>query len=120
MSAYGFDQDQQDAAKVEAKEILIERAKIRSMIPYSDLASAITEINIEAHDARLFHLLGQISQEEDAIGHGMLTVIVVHKNGDMEPGPGFFELAKELGRDTSDSLVCWVNELHKVHSYWSN
>ncbi len=50
---------------------------------------------------------------------GMLTVIVVHRDGDMEPGPGFFELARELGRDTSDILRCWIEELKKVHKVWS-
>jgi hypothetical protein len=35
-------------------------------------------------------MLGEISQEEDEAGHGMLSVIVVHKYGDMQPGPGFF------------------------------
>ena len=49
----------------------------------------------------------------------MLTVIVVHKVGDMQPGPGFFELAKSLGRDTRDPLKCWVDELHHVHAVWS-
>ena len=38
-----------------------------------------------------------------AAGRGMLSVIVVHKQGDMQPGPGFFELAQRLGRDTSDT-----------------
>ena len=49
----------------------------------------------------------------------MLSVIVVHKSGDMQPGPGFFELAKKLGRNTSDILQCWVSELKKVHAHWS-
>jgi hypothetical protein len=49
----------------------------------------------------------------------MLSVVVVHKVGDMQPGPGFFEFAKELGRDTRNILERWVNELHKVHSVWS-
>ena len=48
----------------------------------------------------------------------MLTVIVVHKEGDMQPGPGFFELARELGRDTGDVLKCWVDEVRKVHAAW--
>jgi hypothetical protein len=49
----------------------------------------------------------------------MLSVIVVHKVGDMQPGRGFFELATQLGRDTSDVVVCWVNELKKVYAHWS-
>ena len=77
----------------ETTEILVARAKLRGMIPYSDLAKKITAIHIEAHDPRLFKLLGEISTNEDAQGRGMLSVIVVHKQGDMQPGPGFFELA---------------------------
>ncbi len=45
----------------------------------------------------------------------MLTVLVVHKHGDMEPGRGFYELAHSLGRDTSDLQKCWIEELHRVH-----
>lgn len=108
-----------ESAKAEATAIMIERAKVRGMIAYSDLVSRIRSLPMQAHDPRLFHLLGQISSEEDAAGRGMLTVIVVHKNGDMQPGPGFFELAGELGRDTSDILKCWVDELHRVHAIWS-
>jgi len=107
------------AAKEEARAIMIDRAKVRGMIPYSDLAAQIQAVRFKAHDPRFFHFLGELSSEEDAAGRGMLTVIVVHKAGDMQPGPGFFELAKMLGRDTTDILKCWVEELRKVHAYWS-
>ena len=116
---HGFAQSDWDAAKEEARAIMIERAKVRGMIAYSDLVKRIKSITIEAHDPRLFHMLGEISSEEDAAGRGMLTVLVVHKVGDMQPGPGFFELAKRLGRNTSNLLKCWVDELHKVHAIWS-
>lgn len=116
---HGFAQSDWDAAKEEARTIMIERAKLRGMIPYSQLVRQIKSIKIEAHDPRLFHMLGEISSEEDAAGRGMLTVLVVHKVGDMQPGPGFFELAKLLGRNTSNILKCWVDELHKVHAIWS-
>jgi molybdopterin synthase catalytic subunit len=109
---------QREAAKAEAKAILIERAKVLGMIAYSDLVSKIRALAFKAHDPRLFHLLGEISSEEEAAGRGMLSVIVVHKQGDMQPGPGFFELAKSLGRDTGDILKCWVDELHRVHAVW--
>lgn len=116
---HGFTQTEWDAGKAEARNLLIERAKLRGMIPYSDLATKIKSIRVEAHDQRLFHLLGEISSEEDAAGRGMLSVIVVHKTGDMQPGPGFFDLAKRLGRNTSDLLKCWVDELRRVHAVWS-
>jgi hypothetical protein len=120
VATYGFSQADWDAAKQEARSLLIARAKLRGMIPYSDLAKGITAISLDPHDQRLFHLLGEISSEEDAGGRGMLSVIVVHKFGDMQPGPGFFELAKKLGRDASDILRCWVDELRKVHAVWSH
>ena len=50
----------------------------------------------------------------------MLTAIVVHKSGDMQPGPGFFELAKSLGKNVKDPLACWVAEFNKVHDYWAS
>ena len=98
---------------------MIDRAKVRGMIPYSDLVKQSTSIKMDAYDTRLFHMLGEISSEEDAAGRGMLTVVVVHKHGDMQPGPGFFELAKRFGRETKDVMKCWVDELHKVHAVWS-
>jgi molybdopterin synthase catalytic subunit len=119
LTNHGFTSKEWISAKCEARDILAARAKLRGMIPYSDLAAKITSIRLEAHDQRLFHLLGELSEEEDACGRGMLSVIVVHKSGDMQPGPGFFELAKRLGRDTSDILNCWIKELKKVHAYWS-
>jgi hypothetical protein len=59
-------------------------------------------------------MLGEISQESDAQGRGMVTVLVVHKTGDMRPGPGFIDLAKKLDRDVSDIDRCWVEEFKRV------
>lgn len=119
LNRYGFANAEWSAAKKEAREIMIERARVRGQIAYSDLVGRIQAIRLEPHDFRLFSLLGEISTAEDAAGRGMLSAIVVHKDGDMQPGPGFFELANELGRDTSDILVCWVNEIKKVYAVWS-
>ena len=119
MNIHGFSEEQWAAAKSEVLELLASRAKLRGMIPYSELASKIKTVPLAAHDQRLFNLLGEVSEHEDAAGRGMISVIVVHKRGDMQPGPGFFELAKHLGRDTSDILACWIKELKKVHAHWS-
>ncbi len=119
MEKYGYSIENWNYAKEEVKTILTDRARLRGMMPYSELVDQITSIQISAHDKRLFHLLGEVSTEEDVLGRGMLTVIVVHKNGDMQPGPGFFELAEQLGRDTSNILECWIAELNKVHATWS-
>jgi hypothetical protein len=101
------------------RQILIERAKVRETIPYSELVTKVKAINLDPNSYALATMLGEISTAEATAGRGMLTVIVVHKYGDMQPGPGFFELARELGRDVSDILKCWVEELNKVYTYWS-
>jgi hypothetical protein len=46
----------------------------------------------------------------------MLSVVVIHKTGDTMPGPGFFELAQELGRDVSDQLKLWSEEMRLVQT----
>jgi hypothetical protein len=116
---YGLTKTQWNAAKQEIRQILSERAKLRGMIPYSELAAQLQSVQLEANSFALFSLLGEVSWDEDKAGRGMLSVIVVHKAGDMQPGQGFFELARDLGRDTSDILACWIAELKKVHAYWS-
>ena len=118
-SKYGFSLEQWEQTKREIRSLLVERAKVRGMMPYSELTSLIRSAHLEPDSYPLFHMLGEISSEEDAAGRGMLTVIVVHKHGHMQPGPGFFELARRLGRDTSDILRCWVDELKRVHAQWS-
>ncbi len=119
-STFDVPKAQWEAAKAEATAVMIDHAKIGRTIAYSDLASRIHAFALKAHDPRLFHLLGQISSEEDAAGRGMLTVIVVHKGGNMQPRPGFFEFSeKDFGRDTRDILKCWVDEFRRVHAIWS-
>ena len=116
---HGYDDASWDAAKHEAKEILAERARVRGMIPYSELVAGIQSISFGSHDPRFFHFLGEISAEESQAGRGMMTALVVHKEGDMQPGPGFFELAQSLGRNTTDITACWVEEFKTVHAAWA-
>lgn len=120
LNDYGFASAQWEAAKEQAKAVLVGVATRRGRIAYSELVVQINTLSLEPHDARLFHLLGEISIEEDKAGRGMLTAIVVHKSGDMQPGPGFFELAKSLGKNTKDPLIFWIYEFNKVHDYWAN
>lgn len=116
----GFDPKTWECAKEETLQLLIAAAARLGMVTYGELAQQIRAISFQAHDPDLWNLLGEISEEEDQQGRGLLSVIVVHKNGDMEPGNGFFEVAARRGRDMSDRTKCWVAELHKVHGYWSN
>ena len=114
-----FPEDIWDKAKAEAREAMIEVARREATISYSDLVQRIESCRLEPQDPRLAHMLGEISTTEDAAGRGLLTVVVVHKRGDMQPGPGFFELAQRRGRDTSDRVRFWSEELKKVYAFWS-
>lgn len=117
---HGFAAEDWEAAKTQARSIMVERAKKNRPIAYSDLVSRIDAIRLEAHEQRLFHFLGEIGESEDEAGRGILTAVVVHKNGEMKPGPGFFKLAESRGRNVSDIDRCWIEEFNKVVAHWRN
>lgn len=115
---HGFSDDDWESAKTEAKEEMVRRIKAKRTISYSELVSIIKSVTMNAYDQRLSHFLGEIAEEEEMAGRGMLTVVVVHKNGDLMPGPGFFEMAKELGHDTRDREKFWIAEWQHVQDKW--
>lgn len=84
---------------------------------YTQLAEKIASVFLQPDDAYLAFLLDEISREESAAGRGMLTAVVVHKS-DGKPGQGFFKLAKQLGHNTSDQDMFWIEELRVVHKSW--
>lgn len=112
-----------ERTKEEMKVAIIEQAKREGMVSYSELLRNVKslKLNIEEIDHRsiMAEMLGEISLAEDKAGRGMLSVLVVHKTGDKEPGQGFFDYAEILGRDISDKKSCWIREVNRVYSYWS-
>ena len=116
---HGFPESIWNAAKEEARQAMIAVASVGKTMSYSDLVQKIKSCDLEPRDVRLAHMLGEISTEEDEAGRGLLTVVVVHKTGDMKPGLGFFELAESLGREISNSDRCWVEESKKIYDVWS-
>ena len=95
MNPFGFTDVEWTSAKDQAKAAMIAAMRgPRGTIYYSELVSKISAISLEARDIRLDALLEDVSSEEDAAGRGMLSVVVVHKTCDMQPGPGFFRLAE--------------------------
>jgi hypothetical protein len=115
---FGYPGRQWSGAKREARDVLVEAAKGQTTVAYSDLIAEISVIALEAYDIRLNTLLGQISEEENSAGRGMLSVVVVHKEGDQRPGQGFFEGAKKLGYTVTDRDEFWIKMLNKVHGCW--
>ena len=89
---YGIPRDLWNAAKEEARTVMIEVARRGCTVSYSDLVQRIGAYQFGPQDPPFHHLLGEISTAENAAGRGMLSVLVVHKDGDKRPGPGFFKL----------------------------
>ncbi len=113
---YGYNQGAWDQAKEEAKAIIAQLASDGRVIAYSELSAQISSISFEPHTKPYFNFLGEISEEEDAEGRGLMTALVVHRNGDFKPGPGFFDLAQQRGRDVTDLDRCWAQEVAAVHA----
>jgi len=132
---YGFSEDEWESLRELLRRILVERVRSENLtIPYSELTQfAVAQIQsqptlltktreiLTPNSYALAAMLGEISAEScnGSPDRGMLSVIVVHKQGDQRPGKGFFEYAEKLGRlvraasdDEKDAL--WVRELGLV------
>ena len=116
---YGIELPEWENAREEMRRVLITQAQEGQPTSYSELVNRVRTIRLEPESYALAAMLGEISEEEDALGRGMLTVLVVHKHGDPMPGQGFFDLAKKLGRDVSDRERCWIEESRRVLDVWS-
>jgi molybdopterin synthase catalytic subunit len=116
---HGFDPNDWERGKEEARAAMYAVAAKKRTISYSGLVSQIRSLRIDAHDPRLAHFLGQIAREDDDNGLGLTTVVVVHKSGDQQPGPGFFEMAQSQGRTVLNAGDFWIEELNRVHDHWS-
>lgn len=115
-TTWGHSPDRWDKAKAEAWTILERIAKAKGKpIFYSELNRKITAISFQPDGHDFHNMLGQLSEESDQDGKGLISALVVHKDGDQRPGNGFFTLAKALGRDTSDQETCWIAELERVY-----
>lgn len=121
MNEYGYPEEVWENAKQEGTALLVSYAQNRRMVPYSEFVAHIHAVQFEGpHDPRLWHLLGEITEAESLAGRGMLSSLVVHKDGDYQPGPGFFELARRLGRDVQDIEKFWIQEVKRVFAAWAN
>lgn len=115
----GFDRGVWDESRAEVTRILRRVAKRRSTMPYSDVTKKLEVIGFAPDDHAFHAMLGDVSRHEHEHGRPLLSTVVVHKSGDMQPGPGFFELAKSLGHEFDDVEKFWIQELKRVWKYWS-
>jgi hypothetical protein len=137
---YGFSEDEWQSLKDLLRNILVERVRSDNpTVAYSELTQiAVSRLrsqpallaktgDILTPDSHaLAAMLGEISTEScnASPDRGMLSVIVVHKGGDLRPGKGFFDCAETLGRlshaaSEAEKEILWVRELRLVQQSYA-
>lgn len=111
---HGFDPEVWERAREESRQILIQCAREGRTIAYSELAE---KLNIQHRSTELAMMLDCISRSENKAGRGMLSVLVIRKDIRIS-GPGFFKLAKCLGREFDDKRKFWNGEAERVIGSW--
>jgi hypothetical protein len=99
---------------------LVHAAEYRGVTTYQDLAVIMGLPLTGAYMGKeTGHVLGEIAEDEVNAGRPMLSAVAVSVTG--KAGPGFFVLAKELGRfsgDPADEERFWRQELEAAYEIW--
>lgn len=106
------------------REELVRVARAKRLTNYSDVGRLVgLDMSTDAGRIWIAQLLDQINQDEVSKGGPMLSALVTYKDTGV-PGPGFFECARGLGKYHGESklqeLEFCVQEVIKVHNYWTN
>ena len=113
-------------ARKAATDKLAELAGQRETINYKELSDWIKDETgelISYRSSQMDALLCDISKAENQAGRGMLSALVV-RSKQKTPGPGFYALATEIGKDTGttdeEKEAFWKQELNKVYEAHAN
>lgn len=111
---FGLSDDEWETALQEMRDAIMTAARERRMTFYSEVAAAVTVVEVQPFSPLMNHLLGAIFDEEHRGGRPLLTSIVTHKNDDMEPGSGFYDMARSLGYRFDAPYVFWAEQVQDV------
>lgn len=98
---------------------LVRAAQYRGLTTYQDIAALVGLPQVGSHMGREIGLiLGAISEDEVVADRPMLSALAVNVNGD--PGQGFFDLARRLGRlgQNGDESAFWKAERDDTYKAW--
>ena len=101
---------------------LVRAARYRGTTTYQAVAQIMGLRLTGSHMGKeIGQLLGEIVEDESRQGRPMLTAVVVSSVSGL-PGPGFFNLARELGKLQGDSPEAergfWKEEIEAVYATW--
>ncbi len=106
--------------KEQIREVLINAAKQNNTIFYSEVGKVVElDMANPGERSKLANILDEINREEHRLGKPLLSVVVVQKESG-HPGKGFFDLARELGKQKPDEDYrdFFAVELEKVFDEW--
>jgi hypothetical protein len=98
---------------------LVRAAQYRGVTTYQDMAVIMGLPPVGAYmGSETGQILGEIVEDEVQAGRPMLSAVVVGVSG--KPGPGFYTLARALGRmhDGEDDLMVWEREREAAYAAW--
>lgn len=97
---------------------LIAAARYRGTITYQEIAQILgLPLSGSNMGMEIGWILGEISDDEVSNGRPMLSAIAVNVQG--APGPGFYALARQLGKLQDDNeKAFWEEECHLVYETW--
>jgi hypothetical protein len=98
---------------------LVRAAQYRGVTTYQDIAVIMGLPLVGGHMAKeVGWILGEISEDEINAGRPMLSSVAVGVNG--KAGPGFYDLARSLGRLKAgqDEPSFWEEERFAAYAAW--
>jgi hypothetical protein len=130
MSEYGRSDDDWAELAQATRKFLIERARLRGTTSYTELNAVLARRTglpqfdfEEAHErAAMGHLLGLVTHAEHPDSGLMLSALVQYLNAN-DAGPGFYQLAQQLGllptkASEAAKLEFWIRQVKEVHAYF--
>jgi len=111
---HSAEQQKRLQAKRQAVEVMQEIAAGGLTITYTQLANRISAVSYTPNGGPFSEMLCQVSRTTHHKRGVLLSAVVVHQD-DALPGPGFFQLARELGREVEDNESFHQTALREVH-----
>ena len=110
----GFDGAGAAELVARVRQILRPVAAAGATIGYGEVRSSLSVFHLipKSGPGDLASILRAASEAEEAAGVGLLSAVVVRASG--LPGPGWFRLAAQHGRDVSDWEAAWQAERERL------
>ncbi len=127
MTRKALSKAQWSALRSEMRQIMIEVARNRQTIAYSELCAQLTTAYLHHRAPALTQLLIEIGAQEAEAGRPVLPAVVVAKASGM-PGGGYFKAdtgkaspltPRNEVEGSNDPKALWEADLQRVFEYWS-